>query len=366
MKSQALDLLRFPLAVIIVADHVFNSSAITEMGGNISIDNFVIFKWVLRFVDGFMRYQSVPIYYFISGFVFFLGVKEFTESVYFKKLKNRFHSLFIPYIIWNTVALLMLVLFSMPMFSSLYSNGEFMPSLHGFLSCYWAFDKSYLFKTASLGITSPVNVPLWFLRNLMIVVLCTPILYKLLKWFKYYFVIAVGLLWIGNAFLDFDPMDFTSSFFFFSWGAYMSISSKDMIKYFGRFFSASMILYPVLSISYMVMMHFAPQYAFIVKQANIIAGLLFAYNSAVWLLKNNRCKVNQFLASSSFFIYVTHILICSKLLKIMLYILKPQTDMTILAVYVAALLFTLAILLTTFWFMKRYTPNLLRVVTGRK
>lgn len=105
LRSQSLDLLRFPLAVVILIIHTFNANGFTIQGVPVSLENMPILLEINLFIDGFLRGQSVPIYFFISGFVFFLGV-GFTKEKYLQKLKNRVKTLLIPYLIWNIIAIL--------------------------------------------------------------------------------------------------------------------------------------------------------------------------------------------------------------------------------------------------------------------
>ena len=110
LRSQSLDLLRFPLAVVILLIHIFSTDGITFQGKTLTFESYPLFLFVNRLIDAFLRGQSVPIYYFISGFVFFIGVKM-TKDVYIRKFKNRTKSLLIPYLIWNIFAILLLELF---------------------------------------------------------------------------------------------------------------------------------------------------------------------------------------------------------------------------------------------------------------
>lgn len=87
LRSQALDLLRFPLAVVIVIIHVFTPEGIKIQGEVLSLDAYPVFMEVKNIINGFLSGQSVPIYYFISGFVFFFGV-EMTLETYIRKLKK--------------------------------------------------------------------------------------------------------------------------------------------------------------------------------------------------------------------------------------------------------------------------------------
>lgn len=103
-----------------------------------------------------------------------------------------------------------------------------------------------------------------------------------------------------------------------------------------------------------------------IKQVNIVVGLVFAYNLATWLLRRRICKVNPFLASSSFFIYVSHTLICLKILKLLVLKVQPQSDEALLGIYVLTVCVTLALLLSVFYLLRRFAPALLKLLTGRQ
>lgn len=70
LRSQSLDLLRFPLAVVVLIVHVFTISDVAFGGQRLSVEDFPLFVHMRNFLDAFLRGQSVPIYYFISGYVF--------------------------------------------------------------------------------------------------------------------------------------------------------------------------------------------------------------------------------------------------------------------------------------------------------
>lgn len=362
--SKSLDLLRFPLAVVILIVHVFNTNGITFQGITSGFEKYPLFMGVNHFIDGFLRSQSVPIYYFISGYVFFLGVKM-TKETYIRKFRNRVNTLLIPYIIWNFVRLLLLFIITIvPLCNQFRSNvPDFTPSWHGFLSAFWMYDGSL---EGGVGCNLPINTPLWFVRNLIIVVVCTPIIHWFLKKTKYVFLILLGVLWFFADWLQIRLYAFDIAFFFFSLGAYMSIYQKDMFAVFGRFFKASIVLYLVFGFSYIFMINTYPDLINFIKKLNIVVGLFLAYNLSTWLLMHDKCKVNKFLASSSFFIYVAHENIIGIIKKLLYIFFKPASSLSLLAVHLLTVLITITVLLSTFYLLKRYTPKLLNILTGRK
>lgn len=370
LRSQTLDLLRFPLAIVILTIHTFSTAGFTFHGTEYSIDNMPVLMEVNRFIDGFLRGRSVPIYFFISGFVFFLGI-ELTKDKYIQKLKNRTKTLLIPYILWNILAVLVVLMRFLPCFSSLFPNIHeeklhFAP-MH-ILNTFW--DRwNGIIVTPGIEDNNlyPQDIPLWFLRDLMIVVLCTPLISWALKHTRYYIICLLGVVWfaLGDSNLG-HPYQLLTAFLFFSWGAYMSIHKKDMLVEFGRFFKCSMWLYPLLGILYIFAIHAWPEACGIIKRLNILVGLIFAYNLASWLLSHKICKVSQFLASSSFFIYVSHTLFCSEILKCFFYFFHPVSDIGMLSIYLLTVIFTTIFLLVVFYLLQRYAPAALRLLTGRK
>lgn len=374
LQSQSLDLLRFPLAVIIVMLHIFSSNGITIQGIEYNFDAFPAWKVVNDFIDGFFRGQIVPIYYFISGFVFFWGV-EFSKNVYVRKLKNRVKTLLVPYIIWNTFAILVQLVKYLPCFAVIFPNygSQYLNfSFEAIVSTYWnanngIFAAAHSIDAEPFAYTHPMDVPLWFVRDLMIVVLCVPLLYYLIKKFGYYFIILLGGIWFAIGYSELGRFNqLLSAFFFFSWGAYFSINQKDMIAIFGRYFKWSIVVYPLLGLLYVAAVQFFPDWGGTINRLDVLAGLIFTYNLAVWLLQKGICKVNGFLASSSFFLYVSHAIICQIILKSLFYIVLPQSTWGLVGVYTSALAVTVGLLLLSFYLMRQYTPGLLKVVAGRK
>lgn len=372
LRSESLNLLRFPLAVVILSIHIFSSNGLKLQGQEVTFDATPIFQEINYFIDGFLRGQSVPIYFFISGYVFFLGI-TLTREKYLQKLHNRVKTLLIPFLFWNTLAILLTLLWRLPCFESLFPRLHMMKldfSISNILYSYWN-DVKGIFIPVELPERNdaifPQNVPLWFLRDLMIVVLSTPAIYWIIKHTKYYFICMFGVAWFVQTYWELGHLNqLFTAFFFFSWGAYMSINKKDMLTEFGRYRGLSVVLYIGLSLLYVASVHYWPGASHTIKHLNIFVGLLFAYNLASWFIEHNICRPNAFLASASFFIYVSHALMCGYLLKVLFLVTRPTSNIGMLSVYISAVLLSVGSLLLVFWLMRRYTPNLLKIVAGRR
>lgn len=363
LRLESLDLLRFPLAIIVVIEHVFGATYIINGGGK----QYPVFSEVNLLIEGLFKGQSVPIYFFISGYVFFLGI-TLTKQTYIQKLRRRVKTLFVPYIIWNTLAIIQILLSFYLSLSSEYDKIELNLTLSGILNCFWDNSNGILRpQTAFTGhhLIYPQDAPLWFVRDLMIVVMCTPIVYYILKRMRCYALYILGIIWFIKGYHHWGHFDqLITAFFFFSWGAYMSINRK--LVEFGKFFRLSTILYIILSLTYTVSYHYYPDTLITIKQLTIFVGLIFSYNLASWLLRLNICRPNTFLASASFFIYVSHNFVFIRILHIMYSILQPTSDICVIVLYTSALLVTLGCLLLIFWLLRLCCPKLLRIMTGKK
>ena len=362
--SQALDLLRFPLAIVVLTSHTLGNLLQLSQGFSIPV-----FHEISYFIYGFFSGQSVPIYYFISGYVFFLGI-ELTREKYFRKLKNRVHTLLIPYLLWNSLFIIRAIVVGSPYFSQFVTGYESLDlTIPHLLWSFWNNGKGIRPRITSLksfGIY-PIDYPLWFVRDLMIVVLIAPFIWHMAKRFGNMFVIVSGALWF---ILSGIPMghanQLSTAFFFFSWGACMSIRGKDMTAEFGRYFRISAILYLMLGLGYVASIHLCPELTTTLKSLNKIAGLVFAYNMSAWMLRHGHCHVTSFLVASSFFIYVSHRTINSVILKTLFFAVKPSTDFAMICVFVSTLIICVGALLGIFYLMRRFMPSVLYVLTGRK
>ena len=65
LRTKSLDLLRFPLALIVVLIHVFSVDVKQLSHLNIDTDGSLVYDWLLKFIDILLRGISVPIYLFI-------------------------------------------------------------------------------------------------------------------------------------------------------------------------------------------------------------------------------------------------------------------------------------------------------------
>lgn len=121
----------------------------------------------------------VPLFFVMSGYLFFWNTPEKPSVKWFRnKIQSRFFTLAIPYLIANIVAWLCYFL----------AIKEVPSMVSGFLGDNW---KNPLFVFWA----GPINLSLWFIRELMVVVLLSPLVYLIIRYTGWWGVLALGVWW---------------------------------------------------------------------------------------------------------------------------------------------------------------------------
>ena len=198
LLSRCFDNLRFLFALVLVLFHTFAQEATTQF----SFSAYPLTASVKRVVDAFFLGDSiVAVYFFISGYLFFAG-RAWSWAVYGRKLQNRIHTLLIPYLLWNLLAIALVAGKSLPCFASFlsYEGTGVDWSWSNVLSCFWMYDGQL--SAPPVGTEDyeafvqvqpyPINTALWFVRDLMIVSLFAPLWRVLLNKARGIFLTALA------------------------------------------------------------------------------------------------------------------------------------------------------------------------------
>lgn len=237
---------------------------------------------------------AVPLFYMISGFLFFQNTDDGIRTIY-KKMSKRVYTLVIPYIISCLFFPLFFVVLDLIPGSEKFINGGNIFSF--FEQPISVIISSLFYKTP--GGTSPLAFQLWFLRDLIIIVAISPILYLLRKYFnKYILVLLFFCLNLSVYICSYFPI--TALFWFMLGDAIIN----DMSKLKSKFILMTFLIISLLEIYYEVKF---PQYISIPITLLGIMGIWNIYDYIVsdkFILKNN--KYLYLACSATFFIYLFH------------------------------------------------------------
>lgn len=326
LDSKCISFLRFPLILGVVCIHA--QFPTVNFWGN---------KLQMLLGEELGRI-SVPMFLLISGYLFFKEYPHFLKrDDYLGKIKSRCRSLLVPYLLWNLIAYIVYA-------------AQYGFSFADFVHAFWVAD------IPGRSGSSPMDGPLWYIRNLMILVVIAPFITLLLKYTRWYILLIMGGMWL------FQISVFTKglgiAFFFFSFGGYLRIYKKSVcdIKY-GIAFVIFYLLYLLFAV-----------YTNSNKYNISTIGILLGGYSILYLSKlivrtqKDSYKIFHFLSNSSFFIYCSHDIILPFVKSLCFKHIYEATwgdylDLVIMDVLLCLLLYALT---------KKYLPTFCNVLMGSR
>lgn len=361
LQSKTISFLRFPLIVAVVFIH--STFFDIQIGGNQIVDTtqYSIFYNISNLFSHIIAGIAVPLFFMISGFLFFYTTKEFSLNTYFNKLKKRSKSILIPYVFWNLIVLLLFFLVQ-TIFSGLLSGNSKLIKDYSFTDYLWAFWDTSQINIDTIG-KFPINTPLWYIRDLIVVMLFSPIIYFLIKRLKEFVVFALGVFWILDYWFK-VPGFSIMAFFFFTFGAYFGINKLNFVERIKPFKDSSLIIYILLVLLELIFKD--KNWITYIHNLGIIVGIVLLVNITSHFISNGKWKVNYNLTNSSFFIFAYHAMPLLFLIKITFKFLQPSSNIMLLILYF--ILPTIIILfgLLLYNILKKFLPKFTSFITGSR
>ena len=341
--SNSIAWLRFPLIFLIIMLHCYS---VQRMEG----EHEIFFKAVYPFAL-WLGETGVPGFFFISGFLFFLSKKSYVE-----KLRFRFHTLFIPYVLWNLLLLLLYVIayaFGHP--QDINGKNIVGYSFIDYLRIFWdrgSYDN---------GNFVPLLCPLWYIRNLIIMSIISPLLYYIIRYIRELFLIIVAVWWMTtphNAFIS-------QSILFFSLGAYFAILNKNPLEAVDRNKGIFLTLFSVFAIGDIL------SHIFIGTPINLqIHRLSLIFNIPAFFLLGDWCVrhgyTNKILPNSAFIVFCVHYPIVVILRKFCIATYSNASDTVHILLYFACVVISTVLSLSIYLVLNRYFPKVKNILSGNR
>ena len=276
--------LRFPMIVLVTFAHSYGR---VEDSFALLASDWNTYEFLKLLVSQTLVKVAMPVFFIMSGYLFFANVDKWDIAIYKKKIMRRVNTLLIPYLIWNLLMAVKLKTFSMSMLWS-----------------YWnpAGTQIDWFGHEQL-MTAPANMPLWFLRDLMVVSLLTPILYILVRKFGYWLMAVLTVLYLSGV-CAFIPGLSAYAVFFFTLGAFFSIRRTDLIEIFRRFEWPAYGLSVIFAISMLLTYHTSVFSSLMLCFR--ITGSIAVFCLASRILSTTSRRLPSLVCDSTYFIYLAH------------------------------------------------------------
>ena len=212
------------------------------------------------------------------------------------------------------------------------------------------------------GPANPINTPLWFVRDLMVLVLFSPIIWWLLRKVGLVFVMLLGVVWFFTLGESIGlPGLSHQSLFFFPLGAFFGIKKLNFVEMSN---TVSWILYVYLVVAIVDALSIDIQYSDMIHHIGILLGMIAAVSLISSLMQKGKLHVNTFLTGASFFVYAFHNLFLGKMTKVMVMGIRPESPVLVLMIYFMMPLTAILICLGCYKVFNCFFPVLGRILTG--
>ncbi len=312
--------------------------------------------FIQEFISRGVVRVALPLFFILSGYLFFLKI-EGSWKEFLGKFKKRFLTLVIPYLFWSLI-----------IFVSFYFAQKLLPQYNHFFGNLLVVNLS-IRDILNKIIIDPIPFQFWFIRDLIILVILSPILFYLLKQLKIFIIIILFLTWFLGVHLYIVAPD---ALLFFSVGAYIAINKSDFLlkirkkqlTFYLTVFWLLILLIKTIMILYYDVSFSSESY---ILKFSILIGL-----AAVWSLFDNvfknstidNRKLNR-LTEFTFIIFAFHEPLQTIIKQFLMNLFKGSEIMSVF-IYFFTTFFVITVSVFLGLFLKRFVPIFYNLITGNR
>ncbi|KGE14156.1 acyltransferase family protein [Sphingobacterium deserti] len=348
-QSEIIEMLRFPLIILVVFVHM---APLEPQAVSWRFDSYSLYSTISEIISHHIGQLAVPFFFVFSGYLFFLKDQQWTFNNYIQQLHKRLKTLLIPYLFWNIIVILIIALMN-TLFNALgRGNNE----------NYSALKENSVYD---LMWSLPVNIPLWYVRDLMIMVLLSPLFYYFLSRTKILGLAILLLLYLAVPDLGIPGLSGVA-IMYFGLGSYLGMFKYNVLPFceqYGKLFLLLSFIFLGLDLYYIN--EFIGQYFF---RCFVVSTLPGVFLMAVRFSEKKRLKnILKSLSQTVFFIYAIHtVYFLGKLKSIFTATQLSNSGWGMLAGYLIIPFICVLIILGIYYSMNRLLPKTLSFITGSR
>lgn len=341
--SATISWLRFPLILLIIMLHCFSVVSIQWPHETFTK---VIYPFAL-----WLGETGVPGFFFISGYLFFLSNKT-----YIKKISTRIHTLLIPYFLWNFFLIILYIIVYAAGYPQVINGRNITEyGVIDYLRLFWdrgSFDN---------GNFVPILCPLWYIRNLLIMSIISPLLYYIIRYTRVVFLFIVAAWWMMTYHNAFIPQ----TVLFFCIGGYFSILGINPLETIIRNKLHFLIAFVLLAAGDIIT-HVAISTPFNLQihRLSLIFNIPALFIIADYFVRHGYS--NKFLSNAAFIVFCVHYPIVVILRKLCITQFSNASDFIHILLYFVCVILSTSISLGFYLLLDRYMPNVKRILSGNR
>ena len=355
--SRLIQWLRFPLMVGVVFIHTDLRVVRPDLNG------LPLFSETMGLFVDFVCGAAVPLFFFISGYLFQMG---YARRTYVQHLRHRLRTLILPYVLWIVLCIAIVAACQMlvPGFRLLLHKAIAECSATDFLWMFWDVSRATGINTDQHG---PLVGQFWFLQCLMVLTLLMP----LLRWLvRRLCVITLAVPFIVYAWglLPHYPGIHAGALFYYTLGIAIATHRPHLALWLRQWGWTAL---PIFLILYIAKHHLLPQ----LPDALWAVETLLMVMAELWLAErwvSRRHAGNgqlpssvAWLAASSFFLFASLRSFPAVLTNLARSGHLPLSSSTIaLLSYLLGSAVIVVVCLACYALMRRCLPQTTRILTG--
>ena len=367
--SETITMLRFPLAILVVFIHVYHHDIDVYKLHTMGFSGIAVYEYVCRFFSVVLGSCAVPIFFMISGYLLFLNVYSYSKDIYIEKLRKRWHTLAVPYFLW--IVLYALEAIMSQEVGSFLIHGKPWINFAGFFrenGCMHMFWDSRVWdeRITWLGVethkSGPFLLPFWYMRDLIVMVLLSPIVYWFVKRLKIVWICFLGIIYVLDIKVSWISDTFVVASLFFCVGSYFGINKIDFTK---PLWKLRQVIFPLTLVLVCLQTYGIDDRGFLSPWLVIFQSFTLMILASVLCRFSRLLDFNKKMASASFFVYSIHLFVLGYV-TIIVNRLIPVCDIWYVNIvnYFMIVMVIIAVCLIVYWMMLKCVPGILGILVG--
>ena len=359
MPLEVIRFLRFPLSVAILVIHAHFSEI--AAGGRQIFDaaDFPVYGSVSYILSEIVARVAVPMFFAISGYLFFRNAPRPDMTVYTRKIRRRLRSLVVPYICWNLISIALF-----------WAAQSFLPQMmagvnkpvsdYSFADWCSAFWNTSRINPEVAGAGYPTAYQFWFIRDLFLLQLFSPLVYMAVRRLKFWAVAVLGVLWLGG-FKSGTYMVNVQAMFFFTAGAYLGINGMGSFSRNVPWYVFAVVYAAIVAAEYAGLQNVFRPY---LHRLGLAWGVATVYVCSAACLGKTEKQPRVPSAGFSFFVFAFFNMPVAFVTRFMFQTRCPSSEAAVLALYFAIPVMTVLAAAVVYFPLRRLCPALADVLVG--